>query len=186
MTASDIDDAKISEFTLAVLEGSGWYDVDYSKTEPLFWGKNEGCSFLDSSCINPATKKTTFDEFCGTLTQKGCTFTGRSQGFCGIESTVTLPSITTTSDSLSQLFEGRSPVLDSYADNCPYVVGYTNRDCRNSANQKDRRDDNEIYGDSSRCFTGNLWVPKEAGESVPYCFESEVGFVKFLCFNDVV
>lgn len=51
MTASEIDDARISEFTLAFLEGTGWYDVDYTMAEPFNWGRNQGCTFHDGPCL---------------------------------------------------------------------------------------------------------------------------------------
>jgi len=40
MTANDIVDARISEFTLALLEGTGWYEVDYDMADPFTWGKD--------------------------------------------------------------------------------------------------------------------------------------------------
>lgn len=39
MTGTDIRNAALSGFTLSVLEDSGWYVVDYTKAEPIFWGK---------------------------------------------------------------------------------------------------------------------------------------------------
>ena len=43
---------RISEFALAMLEGSGWYAVDYNYAEPYFFGEGEGCGFLMGSCGN--------------------------------------------------------------------------------------------------------------------------------------
>ena len=39
-----------SRLTLAVLEDSGWYSVDYSAAEPLLWGRGRGCGFIDQGC----------------------------------------------------------------------------------------------------------------------------------------
>lgn len=47
----------MSDFTLALLESTGWYDVNYTYTEPSVWGKNAGCSFLNIDNCN-------FPEFC--------------------------------------------------------------------------------------------------------------------------
>ena len=39
--------SKISEFSLAFLEGSGWYVPDYSYAEPYYFGQGQGCGFID-------------------------------------------------------------------------------------------------------------------------------------------
>jgi len=75
MTSGSIVDRRISELTLALLEGSGWYVPDYNYAEPFFFGKGQGCSFVTStSCSNA-------DEFC-TGNSRGCSPTGRSGGYC--------------------------------------------------------------------------------------------------------
>ena len=56
MTASSIKDSRITEFSLALLEGTGWYQVDYTLAENVTYGKNKGCSFLDGLCMNTATR----------------------------------------------------------------------------------------------------------------------------------
>ena len=47
----------ISEFTLAVLEDSGYYKVKYYTGGLMRFGKHKGCSFLKERCINPSTHK---------------------------------------------------------------------------------------------------------------------------------
>lgn len=59
MTAASIENAKITEFTLAFLEGTGWSQGNYSLAETLYWGKGKGCDFYDGPCVDIAT----FDEF---------------------------------------------------------------------------------------------------------------------------
>lgn len=36
----------ISKFTLALMEDTGWYKVNYNYSEPLFFGRNKGCEFV--------------------------------------------------------------------------------------------------------------------------------------------
>ena len=50
---SDIyyQDQVISEFTLALLEESGWYKANYYTGGLMKFGKNKGCSFLNQDCI---------------------------------------------------------------------------------------------------------------------------------------
>lgn len=40
---------RLSNFTLAALEDTGYYSPDYSQAEELEWGRNAGCDFLDIS-----------------------------------------------------------------------------------------------------------------------------------------
>jgi hypothetical protein len=49
----------ISEFTLAALEDSGWYKVNYYTGGLMKFGKNKGCKFLENSCFADLNKHTT-------------------------------------------------------------------------------------------------------------------------------
>ena len=48
----------ISEFTLAVLEDSGFYKANYYTGGLMRYGKHKGCEFLNQKCIDPVTHKT--------------------------------------------------------------------------------------------------------------------------------
>jgi len=79
MTSGSILGRRISEMSLALLEGSGWYKVNYDYAEPYFFGKGQGCSFVTgTSCTN-------FDEFCSG-SSRGCSPTGRGGGSCRSDS----------------------------------------------------------------------------------------------------
>ena len=39
-----------SRLSLAVLEDSGWYSVDYERAQPLLWGRQRGCQFVRNGC----------------------------------------------------------------------------------------------------------------------------------------
>ena len=47
------DEVVISEFTLALLEDSGWYKTNYYTGGLLRFGKNKGCDFLTNYCLYP-------------------------------------------------------------------------------------------------------------------------------------
>ena len=47
----------ISEFTLAVLEDSGYYKANYYTGGLMRYGKHKGCAFLEEQCINKETHK---------------------------------------------------------------------------------------------------------------------------------
>ena len=52
MTAENYEDeVVISEFTLALLEDSGWFKANYYTGGLMRFGKNKGCQFLNSHCI---------------------------------------------------------------------------------------------------------------------------------------
>jgi hypothetical protein len=84
MTASTIEDSRISKFTLALLASTGWYQVDMTMTEPLAWGKGEGCGFITGPCITSPTSTNFPAEFCTSLGRLGCTIGGKAQGYCGL------------------------------------------------------------------------------------------------------
>ena len=47
----------ISEFTLAVLEDSGYYKPNYYTGGLMRYGKNKGCEFLENKCVDTSTHK---------------------------------------------------------------------------------------------------------------------------------
>lgn len=60
MIADSYGENYISNFTLAIMEDSGWYKVDYSKSQVIPWGREKGCQFLNDKCI---IKKQKFNYF---------------------------------------------------------------------------------------------------------------------------
>lgn len=176
MTASAIKDLKVSEFALALLEGTGWYQVDYTKADPLVWGKGKGCDFLNTPCYNKNSLTSAFEEFCPRLQGSGCSFTGRGYGYCGSTNTV----YTSSSLSSSEDYWGNKTIVnDDYADNCPYYQIYSNRDCQDIAVQSTSTlKEKEYYGEGSMCFDGTLSpnVNTYMTRSIGYCFQSRVYF----------
>ena len=55
-----LEEMAVSEFTLALLEDSGWYKANYYTGGLLRFGKNKGCKFLDNSCMETQTYTTEF------------------------------------------------------------------------------------------------------------------------------
>ena len=56
-TADANPDLSFSKFSLALFEDTGWFVADYSAAEPMTFGQNAGCSFLeDRSCIESIEK----------------------------------------------------------------------------------------------------------------------------------
>lgn len=177
MTASYVADPAISEFTLALFEGTGWYQVDYSMAEPLTWGKGKGCSFVDGPCVsnngNPS-----FDEFCGSLTKSGCSYTSRGKATCGT-TTTTLTTSSKLPKSLNY-WHNNTVVRDQYSDNCPYYWSPPWSDCQNTANRKGALLSEEVYGSTSKCFTGNLTKLTAPKRLAGYCFSTLVSLYNLI------
>ena len=78
MTGEDQWEAQYSRITLALLEDSGWYEVDYSQADRLDYGRGKGCAFLSNTCHGDDE----FSEFCETDNQLGCDANGDKKTAC--------------------------------------------------------------------------------------------------------
>ena len=58
MTSNLSEFPALSKMTLAFLEDSGWYKVDYTYSDKFYWGEKKGCDFLEIFCDGK------FREFC--------------------------------------------------------------------------------------------------------------------------
>jgi len=79
MTSGLIIQMQFSEFTLALLESTGWYVPDYSYADPYFWGQGEGCNFLTGTC-----SASQYPEWCSS-SARSCAMTGRGGGSCATD-----------------------------------------------------------------------------------------------------
>jgi len=75
MTSGTYYGRRISQFSLAMLEATGWYAADYDFAEPFYWGQGQGCGFINGKCSSSQ-----FDEFCSS--GRSCSQVGRSGGSC--------------------------------------------------------------------------------------------------------
>jgi len=65
MMTVDYGDLSISEITLALLEDTGYYKVNYYTGGLHRFDKNMGCDFLDTKCVDKETYTTKFpQDFC--------------------------------------------------------------------------------------------------------------------------
>lgn len=79
MTAQLDKNARVSSFTFAVLEDSGWYTVNFSMLEPLVWGVNQGCDILNGN--------SSLFTACGNVsnTLSSCTIDYSAIGYCDVD-----------------------------------------------------------------------------------------------------
>lgn len=174
MTASRLNDARITEFSLALLEGSGWYQVNYTMAEPMTWGKGKGCTFTDGPCVNTAVtpRVAKFSEFCSPLFERGCSWTGREGSMCGNFGLAT--SIYLTSP--NNWWSNNTIVADSYVDNCPVYQPFSNTDCEDVANIATPKIGGSAWGFGSKCFMGTISTSGSPRPFGSYCFRPTVRF----------
>jgi hypothetical protein len=143
MSSGSILGRRISEFSLALLEGSGWYTPNYDYAEPYFFGQGQGCSFVTGTC---STNNGKFDDYCST-SNRGCAPHGRGGGSC-------------KSDSIS---DGCKYFYPSESYDCENSNG-DNYATLPSLQTFGR-------GAGSKCFTGTLTSASKASTVRSYCFK---------------
>lgn len=193
MTASAINELRVTEFSLAMMEGSGWYQVDYSMAEPITYGKGKGCAFLDNRCIVPGTVAGTyqasFDEFCSPLESTACSSTYRGFGYCGTTSALT--DIDNTLNPNFNYWGNNTVVNDVFSDNCPRIEMYSNRDCEDNTLQmtwaKMLVKTDEYWGQGAKCFKGTLYNSNQQYTGkVTHCFKPKVNLFANYLLNKIV
>jgi len=142
MSSGSINGRRFSQFSLGLLEGTGWFAVDYSYAEPYFYGKGQGCSFINGKCSSTSSN---FDEYC-TGSSRGCSPTGRGGGSC-------------QSDSLTEGCRYHYPSQNNDCEN-------------DNGEDYARFPSLEVYGRSagSKCFTGNL-NSRNSNSPTSFCFK---------------
>jgi leishmanolysin len=137
----------LSAFTLALLEDSGHYRANPSSVEPMVFGAGGGCSFVTSSCNTLSGGRDRFWCFDQTSTP-ACTFDRKAIGICDVS---TFP------QSLPPQFQYfADPTIGGpdFSDHCPWVRGFSNRNCVNSNTTvtNDLAVLGFSFGKNSRCF----------------------------------
>jgi len=143
MSSGGIHGRRVSEFSLAMLEGSGWYVPDYKYAEPYYYGQGEGCSFISGKC---STTSAQFDEYC-TGSSRGCAPQGRSGGYC-------------SSDPLTDGCRWVKPDEDYDCEN-------------SDGEDYARLPSLQVFGRGagSRCFTGDLNTRISSNGRTTFCFK---------------
>ena len=85
MISFDYSDVVISDITLALLEDTGFYKVNYYTGGLFRYGKNQGCAFLRKNCVYNKGSSTSFaNEFCLKSEEAFCSSNHLSKGSCYI------------------------------------------------------------------------------------------------------
>jgi len=169
MSSGSILGRRVTEFSLALLEGSGWYVPDYSYAEPYFYGQGQGCGFVTGTCSSTSSQ---FDEFC-TGSNRGCAPHGRGGGKC-------------YSDSIMDGCKYYYPYEDYDCEN-PNGGDYATLPNLQTFGR----------GAGSKCFAGTLTSGSSTSTTKSYCFkytcvgsgsstqlEVQVGSNKLVCTKE--
>ncbi|KAK3597036.1 hypothetical protein CHS0354_022044 [Potamilus streckersoni] len=92
MTGTYTQNPVISRITLALMEDTGWYSVNYNNSEELEWGDGLGCDFVKKSCFEwietRQEKKGDIHPFCNEVRRGSldtdCTRNRRSAVMCNL------------------------------------------------------------------------------------------------------
>ena len=174
MTASVMENARYSNFTLAFLEGTGWYKANYSIADPVYWGKNEGCDFYEGPCMSENPPLPNYKSFCSGVTTIGCSASRRYGAHCG--NTI----IQTAADLITEFdyWGNKTTTADTFGDNCPYFDYDLDKNCEDPSLQFKAALPDETFAVGSRCFMGSLSTSSRArNEQTNFCLKTTVVFL---------
>jgi len=181
----------LSPITVALLEDSGFYDVDYSspfvKNSPF--GLGAGCDFVFEGCIDPSTDKvkdSLQNYFCDSITafsedgidkdsETTCDPTFTNIAYCdlfdfsnGSPEGYTTPS----ADAIQHFNNPNLGVLFTHADYCP-IPAILKLDCTDSSNFDFQKFyPGEQFGESSRCFNTEYRHPQNGNTKRGACLKT--------------
>ena len=117
----------MSDFTLALLEDSGWYKVNYYTGGLMRFGKNKGCEFLDNDCLTGGKTdfKNEFFDYPEDNDNPSCSSGRLSRTYC---ETKTYSTFTNPIYERSGFIGGKV----ENADYCPVFVNDANDEVSNS------------------------------------------------------
>lgn len=164
-----------SEFTMALMEDSGWYYVDYDIAEPFVWGRDVGCDFYDVDCVNSTSQTANHEPFfCHSSSDDGCNADYSSPGYCGFFTGLTIPA---QFQYYSDVTAGGYAAADYCSFRSPYTYNDYESTCWDTRGPKSGTYDDYIpsavlpsvsYGIKSRCLD-TLTGSTQRG----YCVEQE-------------
>ncbi len=144
MSSGILHTQRISEFSLGLLEATGWFVPDYTFADPYNFGQGKGCGFLKDSCTASSFDYEGYGMCKGT--GSGCGANGRGGGSC---------------------------VGDSKSDGCRYIKPNLNYDCENpEAVDYVRLPSLQTFGREagSKCFSGTLSSSSSSASTTSFCF----------------
>lgn len=156
----------LSRLTLALLEDSGWYEVNYDKAESMLWGRGLGCNFAKRSCLTWMKSNSANPyPFCTLYDDARCSANRMAKVRCNLQLAQydALPS--EYNYNIRNLYhDGKGKEMFGIgsveqADFCPYyrVYGELSREdsdtrCTYSGNSNYNNYSLEVFSPTARCF----------------------------------
>lgn len=190
MTGTYTQNPVISRITLALMEDTGWYSVNYDNAAEYEWGKNLGCDFVKNSCyewiVTKSKRNESIHPFCDQVRwgqlQTDCTNNRHSVAVCNlVQHKSPLPEryqyfseLAGVSSADVKRFGGSVDL----ADHCPYLqeLLWRSGDSSIRGSRCTQEENNletnynyflENYGNSSRCFNHDgMWHLQHCSQSV--------------------
>ena len=170
MISTDYPEIVISEISLALLEDSGWYYVNYYTGGLFRYGKGLGCDFLNNKCVYSDSSNyiTPFGrEFCVNTIDDRCSAGNIDRGECYIRN------YASGIDSEYQYFNNTKIGGYEPADYCPVTLSYPSYNyyfySRCDSNGKKiynfSREYGETYGPNSICVLSSLKPKSSSSDS---------------------
>ena len=170
MISTDYPEIVISEISLALLEDSGWYYVNYYTGGLFRYGKGLGCDFLNNKCVYSDSSNyiTPFErEFCVNTIDDRCSAGNIDRGECYIRNYA--------SGIYSQYQYFNNTKIGGFepADYCPVTLSYPSQNyyfySRCDSNGKNiynlSPEYGETYGPNSICVLSSLKLKSSSSDS---------------------
>jgi len=166
MISTDYPDTAISDITLALLEDTGFYKVNYYSGGLFKFGKDEGCEFFNKTCIDKTSEKATSKEFCDTEGEFKCSYSRTLKSSCLLLSGLSIPS---EYQYFSDITKGGYPE----SNYCPVPFEPHSNDVyfQNHCKYGTAKETFEKMGESSFCFMSSLSQNSNTDKLRPVCYE---------------
>ena len=167
MISTDYPEQAINDITLALLEDTGFYKVNYYSGGLFKFGKNKGCNFFKKKCV--IDEQPYFDEFCVNKDELKCGSSRAVKSSCFIKKHSNIPSE-------YQYFSDKSSGGFIPADYCPVPFEYYKSDdyYPNHCQVGTQNPYGETMGKNSLCFMSSL-IPDSskysANAKIPVCYK---------------
>ena len=166
MISTDYPDTVISDITLALLEDTGFYKVNYYSGGLFKFGKDEGCEFFNKTCIDKTNEKATSKEFCDKEGEFKCSYSRTIKSSCLLLSGLNIP---TEYQYFSDKTKGGYPE----SNYCPVPYNYHSNYAyfQNHCKYGIVKETFEKMGESSFCFMSSLSQDSNTDTLRPVCYE---------------
>ena len=177
MISTDYQEIVISEISLALLEDSGWYGVNYYTGGLFRYGKGSGCNFLNTKCVSNGY--TNFGrEFCVNANEERCSASNIDRGYCYIAR------YSSSFPSYYQYFNSNLGGFEP-ADYCPVSMSFSSKYyfySRCDSNGKNyhnlTRQYGEKYGENSLCILSSLAPSGYTSKKIARCHKITCNYDK--------